>query len=64
MSEISDRVTAISQQMRAFEAEIKKLRAICPHPEFMSGITMVACIQEVLICKDCGHAKPIPRHLW
>jgi len=56
---IKARIEVIRQQQRAFEEEIKLLQDACTHPEFTRGLTIVACVQEIDICTNCGWGKPI-----
>lgn len=59
MTDIKARIEEIREQFSALEAEVKALQEECTHPEFVRGLTMIACIQEIDICTTCGWGKPI-----
>lgn len=56
-------IAAMIEEVRCTQEACRKLnerlQALCPHEEYVKGLTIVACVQEVWICKACGHAKPI-----
>ncbi len=57
--DIKARIGELNAQWQVIRLEIEQLQAQCKHPEFVRGLTIVACIQEVDICATCGWAKPI-----
>ena len=58
-ADIKARMAELQKQSEAIVAEVKTLQEQCTHPEFVRGITIIACVQEVDICSTCGWAKPI-----
>lgn len=56
---IRARVERAQKQIEKQTKTIKSLQNKCPHPKFVKGLTMVACVQECWICEDCGYAKPL-----
>lgn len=56
---IREQCETLYKEMRRLEEELKSIQQICPHTKFVEGFTIVACLQQVLICEDCGYAKPI-----
>lgn len=58
-AEIKARLEQLKVQSDSIVDEVKTLQALCPHPEFVRGLSIIACIQEVDICNTCGWVKPI-----
>lgn len=56
---IKDKIKKLSAQCKKLENEIKDLQDQCPHPKFVQGLTIVACVQTCWICEDCGYTKPL-----
>ena len=57
---IRARIKEIQAQWTELQKEVEELQEACPHPQYEEGLTIVACIQPVLICSTCGHTKPMP----
>lgn len=60
MKSIKEQIDDLSNQIQTLQKQIVALQQECPHPTFIHGLTMIACIAPVLICDDCGFAKPMP----
>lgn len=56
---IKEQCETLYKEMRRLEEELKSIQGACSHPKFVEGLSIVACIQSVLLCEDCGYAKPI-----
>jgi hypothetical protein len=56
---IKARIQRAQAQIEKQTKAIKSLQAKCPHPRYEKGLSIVACVQEVWMCVDCGNVKPL-----
>jgi hypothetical protein len=61
-NEVAAMIAEVRKTQEACKVLNDRLQALCPHEEYVEGLTIIACIQPILICTTCGHAKPIERH--
>jgi len=59
MGQIREKLEKIWAEQRELEKQAKALQEQCEHPSFTEGLTIIACIQPILICDECGFGKPI-----
>ena len=58
-TDIKIRIKAIREEYQKLEKEVETLQAACPHPRFEKGLSMIGCVQPVLLCTACGCTKAI-----
>lgn len=59
MGEIKDKIVALREQIDALRQQMTALQDTCTHPAYERGYSIIACVQEVLFCTECGHMKPL-----
>ena len=59
MGEIRKKLDAIQVDLNALQTQIQALQAECEHPAYERGLSMKACVHEVLFCTECGHMRPL-----
>jgi hypothetical protein len=59
--EIVAMMAEVSKTYEACKTLTERLRAMCPHEEYVEGLTMIGCIQKVMLCRACGEVKPYER---
>ncbi len=60
---IKTKISKLQTKIRALTEQITKLQSECDHPRYEKGLSIIACVQEVWLCTECGYAKPI-QHDW
>ena len=61
---IKTKIQKLRARIGKFTEEIEALQKECNHPNFEQGLSMIACIQPIWICTECGHAKPLTGPYW
>ena len=56
--EVYKRIKAIRLLIESLTEEVQYVQAQCSHAKYVEGLTMMGCIQRVLLCENCGYAKP------
>lgn len=59
--EVAAMILEVRKTQEACKVLNERLQALCPHDEYVEGLTMVACIQPILMCTTCGHVRPIDK---
>ena len=57
--DIKTRILELRDQQEQINLEIEELQEQCTHPEYVEGLSMIACVQLVLICTTCGHGRSL-----
>ena len=52
-------IESYREMIKTLENEIRLLQEQCHHPKFEKGLSIVACVQPVMICTTCGVSKPM-----
>jgi hypothetical protein len=53
------RIQEIDLEIQKLTEEIKGIQDACPHQNFEEGLTVIGCVAPVLLCVECGFAKPL-----